>query len=66
MVFPYLYTVSEQPLSHNIGLKETNRQIPHRERHTGNDKACRYTGTKLNKRSSFSVHDGVAGEYQVV
>ena len=31
----------------------------HREKRTGNDNACRYTGTKLNKRRSFSVCDGV-------
>ena len=36
--------------------------IPHREKHTGNDNECWYTGTKLNKRRSFSVHDGVACE----
>jgi len=39
--------------------------IPHREKHTGNDNACQYTGTKLNKRRSFLVHDGVAFELQV-
>jgi len=36
--------------------------IPHHEKHTGNDNACRYTGTKLNKRRSFLVHDCVRHE----
>ena len=36
--------------------------IPHHEKHTGNDNSCRYTGTKLHKCRSFSVHDGVACE----
>jgi len=29
---------------------------------TGNDNACWYTGTKLNKSRSFLVHDGVTCE----
>jgi hypothetical protein len=40
--------------------------IPHREKHTGNDNTCWYTGTKLNKRKSFSVHDSDGYEQQVV
>jgi len=36
--------------------------IPHHEKRTGNDNACWYTGTKPNKRRSFSVHDSVECE----
>jgi hypothetical protein len=36
------------------------------EKHTGNNKVCRYTGTKLNKSRSFSVHDSDACELRVV
>ena len=36
--------------------------IPHREKHTGNDNTCWYTGTKLNKHRSLSVHDSVTCE----
>jgi len=36
--------------------------ILHREKHTGNNNAYQYTGTKLNKRRSFLVHDGVRCE----
>jgi len=36
--------------------------IPHREKHVGNDNVCWYTGTKLNKLRSFSVHDSVGHE----
>jgi len=38
----------------------------HREKNSGNDNTCQYTGTKLNKHGSFSVHDNVACELWVV
>jgi len=36
--------------------------IPHSEKHTGNDKACQYTGTAFIERWSFSVCDSSACE----
>ena len=36
------------------------------KKHTENDNACQYTGTKLNKSRSFSVRDGVMCDSRVV
>ena len=59
-----------QPLKYpcfTLSLREDENTMqkfsnPHREKHTGNEKACSYTRTKLNKCRSFSVHDGVECE----
>jgi hypothetical protein len=46
------------------GVKKDNIEIldSPSEKHTGNDIACWFTGTKHNRRRSFSVHDGVKCE----
>ena len=43
------------PVSVTLSLKELGKTtweflIPHSEKHTGNDKTCRYSGTALNNR----------------
>ena len=45
-----------------IVIKRISGRIIVIKRITGNYNACWYTGTKLSKRRSFSVHDGVTCE----